>query len=68
MLWHWEEEPHNNLRHQEDKLSMATSSLFPSKIIAKLEWSNTKQTIEDLHNTTMGETIKSESATTEPPP
>ena len=25
-------------RHQEDKLSKATSSLFPIKIIAKLEW------------------------------
>ena len=27
-----------NTRHQEDKLSKATSSLFPIKMIAKLEW------------------------------
>ena len=27
------------MRHQEDKLSKATSSLFPIKMIAKLEWS-----------------------------
>ena len=40
--WHREEEPHNNHetpgRHQEDKQSKATSSLFPIKMIAKLEW------------------------------
>ena len=35
--WHREEESHNNL-HQEYKLSKATSSLFPIKMIAKLEW------------------------------
>ena len=42
------EEPHNN--HQtpeEDKQSKATSSLFPIKMIAKLEWtqSNAQQNI-----------------------
>ena len=37
--WHCEKEPHNTItRHQEDKLSKATSSLFPIKMIAKLEW------------------------------
>ena len=42
-------------RHQEDKLSKATSFLFPVKIIAKLEWtqSNAQQNIEkntESHN------------------
>ena len=32
--WHREEEPLN----EEDKLSKATSSLFPIKMIAILEW------------------------------
>ena len=36
--WHHEEEPHNTTRHHEDKLSKATSSFFPIKMIAKLEW------------------------------
>ena len=52
--WHHEEEPHTN--HQEDKLSKATSSLFPIKI-AKLEWTyyNVQQkhrTFTDSHNGT----------------
>ena len=29
-------------RHQEDKLSKATSSLIPIKMIAKLEWTQSK--------------------------
>ena len=33
--WHRKEEP---LNHHEDKLSKATSSLFPIKMIAILEW------------------------------
>ena len=41
-------------RHQEDKLSKATSSLFPIKTIAKLEWaqSNVQQnrTIAESQN------------------
>ena len=44
-------------RHQEDKLSKATNSLFPIKMIAILEWtySNVQQiikhrTITDSHN------------------
>ena len=55
------------MRHQGDKQSKATS-LFPIKMIAKLEWtqSNAQQNIEQLQNLTMVETINSESTTTEP--
>ena len=58
------------MRHQEDKLSKATSSLFPIMMIAKLEWTQTKaqQKIEQLQKPTMGVTINSESTTTEPLP
>ena len=47
-LWHREEEPLITTRHQEDKLSKATSSLFPIKLIAILELtqSNVQQNIE----------------------
>ena len=57
-------------RHQEDKQSKATSSLFSTKIIAKLEWtqSNAQQNIEQLQNPTLGVTINNESTITEPPP
>ena len=57
-------------RHQEDKQSKATSSLFPIKMIAKLEWtqSNTQQNIEQLQTPTMEVTINTKSTTTEPPP
>ena len=57
-------------RHQEDKQSKATSSLFPIEMIAKLEWtqSNAQQNIEQLQNPSMAETINNESTTTEPPP
>ena len=46
-------------RHQEDKQSEATSSLFPIEMIAKLQWtqSNAQQNIEQLQNPTMGVTI-----------
>ena len=59
-----------SLRHQEDKLSKATSSLFPIKMIAILEWtlSNVQQNIEQLKTPTMGVTITKKSTTTEPPP
>ena len=42
-------------RHQEDKLSKATSSLFPIKMIAILEWtwSNVQQNIEQLQTPTI---------------
>ena len=36
--WHREEEPHKITRHQEDKQSKATSSLFDMKMFVKLEW------------------------------
>ena len=57
-------------RHQEDKWSKATSSLFPIKMIAILEWtqSNVQQNIEQLQTPTMGVTISKKSTTTEPPP
>ena len=57
-------------RHQEDKSSKATSSLFPIKMIAILEWtlSNVQQNIEQLQTPTMGVTINKKSTTTEPPP
>ena len=50
------------MRHHEDKLSKATSSLFPIKMMAKLEWtqSNAQQNIEQLQNPTMGATINKE--------
>ena len=35
--WHRKKEPHSITRHQEDKLSEVASSLFPTKMIAKLE-------------------------------
>ena len=63
-------------RHQGDKQSKATSSLslslslslFPIKMIAKLEWTsiNAQQNIEQLQNSTMRVTIKIVSTTTEP--
>ena len=56
-------------RPHEDNLSIATGSLFPINMIAKLEWtqSNTEQNIEQLQNPTMGEAINNEPKT-EPPP
>ena len=57
-------------RHQEEKQSKATSSLFSIEMNAKLEWtqSNAQQNIEKLQNSKMGVTINNESTTTEPPP
>ena len=57
-------------RHQDHKLSKATSSLFPIKMIAKLELtqSNVQQNIEQLQTLTKGVTINKKSTTTEPPP
>ena len=42
-------------RHQEDKLSKATSSLFPIKMIAILKWkeSNVQQSIDQLQTPSM---------------
>ena len=57
-------------RQQEDKQSKATSSLLPTEMIAKLEWtqSNAQQNVEQLQNPTMAVTINNESTTTEPLP
>ena len=46
-------------RHQEDKLSKATSCFSPIKMISKLEWtkSNTQQNIRTITNPKMGVTI-----------
>ena len=67
---HREEELHKITRHQEDKQSKATSSLFPIKMIAKLEKAhgNVQQDMEQTQNPTMGATINNESTTTEPLP
>ena len=53
------------MRHKEDKQSKATSSLFPIKMIAKLEWTQSyaQQNIEKLQNPTMRVTINNESTT-----
>ena len=37
-------------RHQEDKQSKRTSSLFPIKMIAKLEWTTKHRTISEFNN------------------
>ena len=57
-------------RHQKDKQSKATSSLFPIETGAKLELtqSNAQQNIEQLQNHRMGVTINNKTTTTEPPP
>ena len=64
--WHREEEP---LNHHETPRRQ-TSSLFPIKMIAILEWTerNVQQYIEQLQTPTMGVTINKKSITTEPPP
>ena len=63
--WHREKEPHINHIHQKDRLSKVTSSLFPIKMIAKLEWtwSNVQQNTEQLQTPTMGVTINNKSTT-----
>ena len=57
--WHRVEEPHNNHESPGRQTKQATSSLFPIKMIAKLELtqSNAQQNIEHLQNPTMGVTI-----------
>ena len=55
------------MRHQEDKLSKATGFLFPIKMIAVLEWtqSNVQQNIVQLQTPSMGVTINKKSTATE---
>ena len=57
-------------RHHKDKLINTPSSLFPIKMIAKSEWtqSNAQHNKEQLQNPTIGETINKESTTKEPQP
>ena len=57
-------------KHQEDKPSKATNSLFPIKMTATLEWtqSNVQQNIEQLQTPTMGVTINEKPTKTEPLP
>ena len=56
-------------QQSQDKLSKATSSLFPINMIVKLDrtYSNTGQTLEQLKTPTMGVTINNKSATPETP-
>ena len=68
--WHREEESHNNKETQGRQAKQSNQlSLFPIKMIAKLEWtqSNAQQNIEQLQNPTMGESIINESTKIEPP-
>ena len=59
--WHREEELHNNHKTlgRQTSAKQQALSLFPIKMIAKLEWtrSNAQQNIEQLQTTTMGATI-----------
>ena len=68
--WHREEEPHNNHETPDRQQSKATSSLFPIKMIAKLERTqrNAQRNIDQLQNHTKGVTLNNELTTTEPPP
>ena len=56
--WHRADELHNNRETHEDKLSKATSSLLPIKMISKPEWtqSNAQQNPEELQSPTTGAT------------
>ena len=60
--WYREEEAHTITRHQEDKQSEATSSLFPIEMVAKLEWtqSNAQQNKDHFQNPTIRVTINKE--------
>ena len=66
-LWHREKSHSTTTRHQEEKSSKATSSLFPIKMIAILEWtkSNVQQKIEQLQTPPMGVTINKKSTALE---
>ena len=59
----------NGTARRSYKLSKATSSPFPIKMIAKLvsTLSNVQQNIEQLQTPTMGITINNTSTTAEPP-
>ena len=69
-LWHREEEPLNHHETPGSQFKQSNCSLFPIKMIALLEWtqSNVQQNIEQLQTPTMGVKINKKSTTTEPPP
>ena len=60
-----EGEPHNNHETPARQSKQEISSLFPIKMIAKLEGKlrNVQQNIEQLQNPTMGVTINNKSTT-----
>ena len=69
--WHRGEDPQNNNSHKTPgRQSKATNSLFPIKMIAKLErtQSNAQLNMEQTQNHKMGATVNNESTKTESPP
>ena len=65
--WHREEEPHNNHETRKRQTKQSNQlSLFPIKMIAKLEGiqSNVQQNIEQLQTPTMGVTSQQHRTTT----
>ena len=61
--WHRKKEPHNNNETPGRRnVKQPALSLFPIKMIAKLEWRQSKaqQNLEQLQNSTMGVTIDNE--------
>ena len=69
-MWHCEEEPQNNHEAPKRQIKQSNQLLFPIKMIAKLEWtqSNAHKNIEQLQNPRIGVTINYESTATEQPP
>ena len=67
---HREEERLNHHETPGRHIKQINQSLFPIKMIAILEWtqSNVQQNIDKLQTPTMGVTINKKSTTTEPPP
>ena len=67
--WHSGDELHKIHKTPGRQLSKSSSSLFPIKIIIKLEKThiNVQLKIEQTQNPTMGATINNESTTTDPP-
>ena len=69
--WHCKEEPLNHHETPGGQIKQSNQlSLFPIKMIAILEWtqSNVQQKIEQLQTPTMRVTINKKSTTTEPSP
>ena len=68
--WHGEEEPLNHHETPGRQIKQSNQLLFPIKMIAILEWtqSNIQQNIEQSQTPTIGATINKKSTATEPPP